>query len=307
MSLEFFDPDDAADDLLAFAASDVQRFGVGYSFDDQCGMVGPGELVLMWGRASTGKSTWLLNVINNTPNVPTVIFNMEMTPRRQAEWLACMSMDYSIPAFEVEEVLSWGPDDERYPEVVAGLRSLKTRFPYLQFTMPSLPTISDLARGVDTIEDKCGWRPQRVFIDHVGLMDGAKDYEGMTKTTSGLHAWALNEGLVVIALQQTGRGGGDAGRNDGHLPVTLSSGVFAGEADADWIWGMYRPEKDPKFLRPRHAFTKAGAYEKIQEEYSYVRGINRLQLIKNRPYGEVREHGIPLRYDTHSRRLIEGA
>jgi hypothetical protein len=123
--------------------------------------------------------------------------------------------------------------------------------------------------------------------------------------SAALHQWAMTENIALICIQQTGRGGFDGGRNDGHLPVTLSSGIFAGEHDPDWIWGLYRPEKDPRFKKQRWDFKKEEDYEQMQLDLIKVQGQAFLQLIKNRPYGELKEMGIALYYDSHSRRLIQ--
>lgn len=301
--------DAAVEDLFRFTESDVARFPTGYSLDDTCGCIGPGELGLLWARSGSGKSTWLLNILASSPKVPTVIFNMEMTARRQIEWLMAMTFDLSTPARRIDEVLARGDTtDDAYTEVVSSLRAMKTRYPTLNFVNPSKsPSVPDFAKLVDQVEDDTGVRPQRVFIDHLTLMANARDYEGVTRTAGALHSWAMSDELAVIAIQQTGRSGGaDGGRNDGHLPVTLSSGVYGGEHDADWIWGMYRPERDPKFHKLTGYQLDGPKREALAIEQASVRGITKFQLIKNRPYGETREEGITLRYNPHNRLLIEG-
>lgn len=301
-----FDASQAVEDLIGFAANDSQRFPIGYSLDDTCGMVGPGELALLWARSGSGKSTFTLNVIANSPKVPTAVFNMEMTPRRQMEWLVPMTFDLQAPARELDDVLREGEHNPSYAELVSALRAMPKRYPNLTFIGPEkAPSVTDLAMKVDEIEDRSGVRPERVFIDHLTLMKGARDYEGVTTMAAQLHRWAMQEGLAVFALQQTGRGGGDGMRNDGHVPITLSSGIYAGEHDADWIFGLHRPEKDPRFKKERWEFKTQAEYDKIQAQYESCRGVAKLQLVKNRPYGEVRDFGIDLHYVSHSRRLVE--
>lgn len=305
--LSSFSADAAVADLFGFAAADVPRFDTGFSLDDTCGRIGPSEFALMWARSGSGKSTWLLNVISNSPKVPTVVFNMEMSPRRQMEWLCAMSFDLEVPAREMDDVLRAGTADPRYGELVSALKAMQTRYPDLSLvSSQSAPSLVDLAMEVDAIEDKTGVRPVRVFIDHLTLLKDARNYENVTTMAAALHSWAMNEGLAVIAIQQTGRGSSDgASRNDGHLPVTLSSGIYAGEHDADWIWGLFRPERDPYFKKQRWDFKKEDDYLEMLHRYQQVKGIAKLQLIKNRPYGEVREQGIDLEYSAHNRRLIE--
>lgn len=303
--LSHFNVSQAAEDLLRFAEDGRPHFGFGYSLDEDCGMIGPGELGLLRARSSVGKSTVVLNIISNTPKVPTVVFNMEMTPRRQAQWLACMTYDFTIPARYVDDALHSGSPSER-DELIAGLRAMENYYPSLTFVMPDGPTVEDLAMTVDDIEDETGVRPQRVFIDHLKLMKYGKDYDGVNATTSKLHKWALADELAVICLQQVQRsGGGDFGRNDGHIPLGLSDGTFGGEDDADWIWGIYRPDKDPLFKKPPYYFKDERKYEEMLRRHSQVKGQTKLQVIKNRPYGSVNEEGITLYYDAHTMRLKE--
>ena len=45
--------------------------------------------------------------------MPTVVVNMEMTPRRQVDWLLSMTFDLQTPGRDIEEVLRMG-EDERH-------------------------------------------------------------------------------------------------------------------------------------------------------------------------------------------------
>lgn len=299
---------DAIQSLVQHATSDHPRFPMGYSLDDTCGAVGAGELAIMLARSSAGKSTWYSNVIRNTPEVPTLVVNMEMTPRRQIEWLTSMTMATSVAAREYEEVLRNGQDDPRFYEVMSALEQMPDFYPHLHFVTPSRPTTTDLSILLDDIADSTGVRPVRVFIDHLKLMGGVEEvnYSSFTKTTADIHTFALKEDVAVYLLQQVGRAGdGNGGRNDGHLPVTISSGTFGGEDDADWIFGLSRPDKNPKFRKLEYQFANRLEYLDMRAEYEQVRGQVILQCVKNRPFGDLCEEGVVLWYDTHTRRYTE--
>lgn len=296
---------EAGEDLLRYSQEEHSRFGTGWSIDDQCGMVGAGELVLWVARSGSGKSTAYLNVVRNTPDVPTVIVNMEMTARRQIEWLLSMTYDLQTPSRDVEEVLRAGPEDYRYQELVDSLASLGEHYPHLHFVTPSRPSVDDLRYVLDDISDMTGVRPVRMFVDHLTLMQGGEDYSGTVKTTAGLHSLAMSEELAIYVLQQTGRSDGQGGRNDGHLPLTMTSGLYGGEADADHIWGLYRPERNPKFKKSEWQFDDPLDFYKMKEDREQVRGLTVFQVLKNRPFGDLNEDGMHLWYDAHSRRLSE--
>lgn len=303
-----FSAEEAADDLLDFVSRPDTRFGTGWSIDDTVGMVGVGELALLWARTSCGKSTWTLNLVHNTPDIPTVVFNMEMTPRRQLEWLAAMTFPLETPGRDIENVLRFGPDDNRYDETMKAVRGVRDYYPNLHFVNPSRPTVEDFSVVLEDIESMTGTRPQRVFIDHMTLMRGATDYSGVVETASKLHSWAMADNVAVYCLQQTGRGGNDGERgvrNDGHIPVTLSSGLYAGEHDADWIYGLYRPDRHPKFKRRKEDFDSITAWFDMNDELESVRGLVVFQVLKNRPYGETLESGIEFHYDGHTRTYNE--
>lgn len=280
-----------------------ERFRTGWSIDDRCGCVGAGETALVWARSGAGKSTWTQNVIANTPDIPTLVVNMEMTPRRQVDWLAAMTADLPVAGREVEELLGYS-EDPRYSLLVEALRRLPEQFPNLHFAQPSLPTPEDIRYMLDDVESASGKRPHRVFIDHIGLMADCQDYTGYLRTGARLHALAMDEGVAIYILQQVGRSGGEQGRNDGHLPITLSSGVYTGEQDADWVFGLYRPDRNPKFKKSRFEMSSMDWLE-LQNELDQVRNMQVLQVVKNRPFGDLCDDGITLQYDTYTRRLRE--
>ena len=296
---------DAGTDLLRYAQSDHPRFGTGWSVDDVCGCVGAGELALWVARSGCGKSTAYLNVIRNTPDVPTMVVNMEMTPRRQVEWLLSMTYDLETPSRDIEDVLRIGDDDSRYDAILASLDNLSYQYPNLHFVTPTRPTVSDLCYVLDDIEDQTGVRPVRMFVDHLGLMGGTDDFTGHSKVTSGLHSMAIREDLAIYALQQTKRGGDGGSRNDGHMPITMSSGRYGGEEDADWVFGLYRPDRNPKFGKSRYQFDDPNDYFSMIVEREQVKGISVLQVVKNRPYGDLLEDGLELKFDAWTRRLTE--
>lgn len=299
---------EAAQSLADFATRGVQRTPTGFpTIDNKCGAPSVGELSLVWARSSAGKSTFYLNVIAQTPEIPTLVVNMEMTDRRQAAWLLGMSTPLPVSEREIEEVLR-DPEHPHHEEIAEELANLQERFPQLFFLSPNRPSVGDIEFAVQQLDD-AGCRPMRVFIDHIGLMAvESESREGYQKITAGLHRLALERHLSIFALQQVKRSGGDGFANDGHVPITLGSGVYAGEADADFIYGLYRPDRNPLFAKSRESFEIAGKpdeYWRLRDEYEKVRNTTRLQVIKNRPYSELEQEGIVLKFDPYSKRLYE--
>jgi replicative DNA helicase len=235
-----------------------------------------------------------MNVCALTPETPTVVFSLEMPLRQLWAWLLPMVYDLPFHAHTLDEVVSGQSGDEWAAVARDAGDKLADEYRNLYLEAPQSPTGDQLARAVDDIERLEDVTIERVFIDHLSLLAGVNDKATVDRAAYFLKSWAKDTNRAVIALQQTGRSGGDGhSRNDGHLPVTLSSGVYGGEAAADWIYGLYRPELDPKF-------AKDGS-----EVPSNLRDVMRFQVVKNRGTGEVSARGIDLHYQRENMRLVE--
>lgn len=289
---------DAAKGLRERAAQHREKFPTGFTIDQRCGVVKGGELALLWARTGAGKTTTLFNIVANTPEIPTLIFNLEMSDEQVLSWLATMTVpDLSVGAKDVDDVLE-DPEHPAYDELQAAIDQTVETYPYLSLSQPARPNLGELARIVDENPD----RPKRVFIDHLGLLQDANSYEATMQATAALKRWALNKDMALFVVQQTGRGGDDKAKNDGHLPVTLSSGLFAGEHDADWIFGLYRPDRDPALHKELEDIDKD---EKRMDKLASVKGLVHLQVVKNRQNGILCETGVVMRYDPDTRRYVE--
>lgn len=295
--LGVFDAAAGIEALLRKAAKGGERYPLGYSYDVSHGQIGAGELGFILARTGVGKSTFVVNMLARTAEVPTVFFSLEMGPEQVFAWLVSCTFNLSIPAKEMESVLNPENEDPRMAEAVVACRRFAELYPHLWIVDPPRRAIPDFVSTVDAIWDDVGVRPLRVVIDHLTLMKDAQDYAGVGMTAMELHRWARGDRLAILCLQQSPRGAGDGKtRNDGHLPPKRASGVFAGEDAADWIWGLYQPALDPKYDT---ALAQMGA------EYSKVRNVTKLNLVKNRATGEENHLGITLVYDPHSHRLTE--
>jgi hypothetical protein len=101
--------EDATDALRKYVGDNTERYPTGYSVDDTCGRQGAGELALLLARASIGKSNYVLNVIANSPWVPTLFVSLEMPAYTLCQWLVCIANELDTPQDRVEDVLRGGP------------------------------------------------------------------------------------------------------------------------------------------------------------------------------------------------------
>jgi len=289
---------DAAKGLREQAAQHRAKFPTGFSLDTRCGVVKAGELALLWARTGAGKTTMLLNVLANTPEIPTVLFNLEMSDAQVLAWLATMTCpNLRVGARDIEEVLE-DPTHQSYDELQAAIDLTVDTYPHLTLAQPMRPTLGELAGLVEATPGN----PKRVFIDHLGLLQDANSYENTMQATAALKRWALAKDMALFVVQQTGRSGDDKAKNEGHLPVTLSSGLFAGEHDADWVYGIFRPDRDPALHKELDDVDKD---ERRLTKLASVRGLVHLQVVKNRQNGILMQDGIVVRYDPSTRRYTE--
>lgn len=159
---------------------------------------------------------------------------------------------------------------------------------------------------IQDVEDATGVRPVRVFIDHMKYLAGSeRGYDGYTQNSARAKEVAMSEDLAIYLLQQTGRREGVGEPNDGHLPVKFGSGLYGGEEDADWMFGLYRPERDPRFRKTEYQIADTLKYLEMCAQRDAVRNILKCQVIKNRTFSELNEEGISLSYNPQSRKLRE--
>lgn len=101
-------------------------------------------------------------------------------------------------------------------------------------------------------------------------------------------AFAKQEEIALLALHHVGRGGAEDG-NHGHKPVTAEDSYYGGEFEADRMFGLFRPERDPS-LNPNQRRA--------------LKGLTYFQVVKNRQ-GESCYEGIPLMWKRPSMRFEE--
>lgn len=282
--------------LVERAASGVERYPTGYSaFDERFGAIGAGELGLLSARSTVGKSTWILNVISRTPQIRTVVFSKEMEAELQSQFLACMCSELACSAKDIPAVLAAGDDDPRFGELVDAIQNVQYLLPSLHFSWPQRMTIDSMRSYCDAVYDATDTFPQRVFVDHLTLMEGQRTTEGLNANAAALKQWAKNDKLAVIVVQQNNRTGPEgAGPNNGHIAPSLSSGMLGGEEHADWIWGLYQPALNPKFSDKDKQATP---------EYNSLRNMTRFSVVKNRVFAARDLVGVDLMFDIHSHRL----
>ncbi len=204
-------------------------------FDILTGGLMPGQLVLVAGRPSMGKSALLINMCDRmvAANIPCLLFSLEM-PRKSITTRIAQARARANSARVRLGTIS--TDDQR--RLGRELSELGTQ-----------PLHIDEARGA-TIMDIRG-RARRdmrrhgikaVFVDYAQLLEAKgynTSYERVSAVSRGLKAMALELGVPVIAAAQIGRKGED--RTDARPRMSDLKDSGSLEQDADIITIIHRP------------------------------------------------------------------
>lgn len=237
--------------------------------------------MLFLARTGVGKTWWALNVVANNPDTPAVFFQLEMHSRYLLKRLA--GVYTGTPTKNIEHSLvtdGWSPAIEKTVQ----------DFPKLQFMDQTGIGIPDMLVAVDDYRDTTGEAPKLIVVDFVTLVRayGLVEGDSTVKLVQGLKDFARESDAVVVALHQVHRGtavkrrGSDQSYVDeGHRPLTKSSGSYGGEWSPDYMVGAFRPSLDPEMP----------AYERMERSNDF-----RMQFLKTRgdedidPYNAVQHH-----------------
>jgi replicative DNA helicase len=205
-------------------------------FDILTGGLQPGQLVLVAGRPSMGKSALLINMCDRmvATGTPCLLFSLEMPKRSITTRIAQARARANSARVRLGTIST---DDQK--RLGRELHLLGTQ-----------PLHIDEARGA-TIMDIRG-RARRdmrrhgikaVFVDYAQLLEAKgynTSYERVSAVSRGLKAMALELGVPVIAAAQIGRKGEDRNENRPRMSDLKDSGSL--EQDADIITIIHRPD-----------------------------------------------------------------
>ena len=214
--------------------------GVASGWDDLDNLTSgwqPGDLIILAGRPSMGKTSAAMNMAENAAirhNVPVAVFSLEMSKEQLALRLLCSQGEVSL-----QKVRTGFLGQEDWPRLATGAGLLQKAPIYIDDS-PALSVLEVRAKCRRLrAENKLGL----VVIDYLQLMRSSTPAENRVQEISqisrGLKALAKELGVPVIALSQLSRaveqrGGG--GRPQ--LSDLRDSGSI--EQDADVVVFVYR-------------------------------------------------------------------
>ncbi len=231
----------AVDRIDALFRSNSSITGVATGFSDLDAMTSglqPGDLVIVAGRPSMGKTAFALNIAENAAvglNLPVAIFSLEMPGEQLA-----MRLMSSLGRINAHRLRTGKLEDEDWPRLSSAVGMLAETAIYIDDT-PSLTPLELRARS-RRLKREHGLG--LIVVDYLQLMQGAEGTEnrateisGITRSLKGL-AKELN--VPLVALSQLNRSLEQRPNKRPVMSDLRESGAI--EQDADVIFFIYRDE-----------------------------------------------------------------
>jgi len=213
-----------------------------YQFDDYTSGLRPGELIIVAGRPSMGKSTFALNLSMNAAihgGKAIAIFSLEMTAQNIVKNMLCAKS--SVPGQKMRRGGRFISQEERRRLQDAAGPLFESRI-----FVDDTPSLTPMMLRAKARRLKAKQGLDMILIDYMQLMEaggGRRGVENRQQEISyisrSLKGLAREMGVPVIALSQLNR---DAEKREGNKPKLSDlreSGAI--EQDADVICLLYRP------------------------------------------------------------------
>lgn len=276
-----------------YVADDTVRIPTGFKTLDELlrGGLRPGHVCLFLGRTGVGKTAVSTQVAVNAATAGHGVSIASLEMGREEMTIRALSAASGLPVWDVEETLLKMREGEEPPRVLMeASRQLRT----LSVDDSNKPQWDDLARWVDESERVTGVRPKLVVVDHLKLMKRygypRGEAERVAQLSEDAKAFAKDTSVAALVFHQVGRSVEASDRkNHGDIPLSMEDAMYGGEQDADYVFGVYRPELSPRL---------------DDVERQAVANVMMLQVLKNR-HGAQHLKGVALRWKRPSMRFEE--
>ncbi|MCU0613379.1 MAG: CHC2 zinc finger domain-containing protein, partial [Candidatus Eisenbacteria bacterium] len=202
----------------------------------------PGDLMVFLSDTGVGKTTALANIAYSQRPLPTIFFELELSPEAITERF--IAQDLEMPTLDVER------------QVKAGHVHDVSKWSHVFVCPESRVTLESMEEIIQRAELKMQGRPRLVLVDYVGLMSGgghAKRYERLSTIAEGLKVLARTTETVVILASQVRR---DPDRTEIDLHDAKDSGSV--ENSAQLVLGAWRPDVGRMTIKVLKQTKRAG-------------------------------------------------
>lgn len=226
-------------DLLHQSDGDITGISTGYTeFDKLTAGLQPGDLVIIAGRPSMGKTTLAVNIAENAAigsKVPTAIFSMEMPSQQLA-----FRMISSLGRVDQTHLRTGNFPDEDWSRINTAVQLMSEAPIYIDDTPGLAP--SEIRARARRLQREHGLG--LIVVDYLQLMQVHGSTENrateISEISRGLKALAKELECPVIALSQLNRGVEQRTDKRPVMSDLRESGAI--EQDADLIIFIYREE-----------------------------------------------------------------
>ncbi|MDX1454006.1 MAG: replicative DNA helicase [Gammaproteobacteria bacterium] len=208
------------------------------SFDEKTAGLQPGDLVIVAGRPSMGKTSFAMNMVEHAAireKVPVAVFSMEMPGDQLA-----LRMISSLGRINQGKVRTGKLDEEDWPRITSAV-TLMSEAPIFIDDTPAL-TPTEMRARARRLKREHGLG--MIVVDYLQLMQVAGTKENrateISEISRGLKALAKELSVPVIALSQLNRGLEQRPDKRPIMSDLRESGAI--EQDADLIVFIYRDE-----------------------------------------------------------------
>lgn len=209
-------------------------------FDEMTAGFQPGDLVIVAGRPSMGKTSFAMNITETVAikcQKPVAVFSMEMP----AEHLI-MRMLSSLGRIEQHRIRTGRLEDEDWPRLTSAVSVLNDKPLFIDDSSALSPT--EVRARARRLQRECGQPLGLILIDYIQLMQvpGSTENRAMevSEISRALKSLAKELHVPVLALSQLNRSLEQRGDKRPIMSDLRESGSL--EQDADLICFIYRDE-----------------------------------------------------------------
>lgn len=220
-------------ETLAYMQEQPKYYRTGFGSLDKHAMISPGDMVVVGGRPSSGKTAFTLQIAAEMAKRCKVLyFSLETEPRKLTERLIS-----SVSGVFLEKIKSRSLSDKDWEQIRNAGETIKhadlTFISAAGYDMPRIFAKAQKA-GADVI-----------FVDYLGLVKstGATRYEQITNASIALHTFAQRTKISVFALCQLSRA---AANGSPSIQDLRESGQIEQDADAVILLDYVGARENPK-------------------------------------------------------------
>lgn len=211
-----------------------------HDFDEMTAGLQPGDLVIVAGRPSMGKTTFAMNIAENVAircEQPVAIFSMEMPAAHLV-----MRMLSSLGRIEQQRLRTGKLEEDDWPRLTSAASMLSDKPLYIDDSSALSP--SEVRARARRLQRECGRPLGMIVLDYIQLMQVPGNNENrateVSEISRSLKALAKDMKVPVVALSQLNRSLEQRGDKRPIMSDLRESGSL--EQDADLICFIYRDE-----------------------------------------------------------------